>query len=210
MQEILQIVFLSLAVSISAVIIATFIGLPFGILISLKEFKLKKLVITFLNTWIALPAVTIGLLVYIFLSRKGPFGIFRLLYTPYAIIIAQSILALPIVISLSISSIRNSGREIIETCVSLGATELQSIVAVIKEFRFGLVTAITTAFARVVGETGMTLMVGGNIKGFTRVMTTAIALETMKGNFEFAIILGAILVFIALIVNLFLQYLHGN
>jgi len=209
-KEILEIAFLSIFVSGSATIIAGVFGILFGVFIAIKEFKLKRFVIGFLNTWLAFPAVVIGLLVYIFLSRRGPFGTFGFLFTPYAIVIAQAILALPIISALTVSALKNSSYDVKNLAYSLGANNFQMVFTIIKESRFAFLTAIITAFARVIGETGMTLMVGGNIKGSTRVLTTAISLETMKGNFEFGIALGVVLLFVALLVNIFLQLIQGK
>jgi len=209
-KEILEIVFLSLLVSGSATIFAGLIGIPAGIFIALKEFRYRRLIIGFINTWMAVPAVVIGLLVYIFLSRKGPLGIFGFLFTPYAIVIAQTILALPIITALTLSALKNIANDIRDIAYSLGANRQQMIFTIIKEGKFAFLTAIITGFSRLIGETGMTLMVGGNIKGATRVLTTAISLETMKGNFEFGIALGVILVFVALVINVCLQALQGK
>lgn len=209
-KEILEIALLSVFVSGSATIIAGIFGISIGIFIAINDFKFRRFVVGFLNTWLALPAVIIGLLVYIFLSRRGPFGSFGFLFTPYAIVIAQSILALPIVSALTVSALKNSSKDIKNLAYSLGAGRIQMVFTIIKESRFAFLTAIITAFSRVIGETGMTLMVGGNIKGATRVLTTAISLETMKGNFEFGIALGVVLLFVALIVNIVLQIFQGK
>ncbi|MEW6556479.1 MAG: ABC transporter permease [Elusimicrobiota bacterium] len=209
-KEILEIVFISLLVSGSATIIASFFGIPIGIFVALKEFKLRRFIIGLFNTWLAIPAVVIGLLVYIFLCRKGPLGVFGFLFTPYAIIIAQSILALPIIIALTVSALKNIAKDIKDLAYSLGASRLQMALTVVKEQKFAFLTAIITGFSRIIGETGMTLMVGGNIKGATRVLTTAISLETMKGNFEFGIALGVVLIFVALMLNIILQIVQGK
>ncbi|MFH0947699.1 MAG: ABC transporter permease [Elusimicrobiota bacterium] len=209
-KEIVEIVLLSLSVSGSATIVAGFFGIPIGIFISAKEFRYRRFIIGLINTWLALPAVLIGLLVYIFLSRRGPLGEFGFLFTPYAIIIAQSILATPIIVALTIAALKNIAKDIKDVSYSLGANRFQMIATILKEGKFALITAIITAFARVIGETGMTLMVGGNIKGATRVLTTAISLETMKGNFEFGIALGVVLIIVAILLNIILQLLQGK
>lgn len=209
-REIAEIVFLSLAVSGAATVAAVVIAAPVGLFLSLREFKLKRVVIGALNTLMAIPSVLIGLLVYLFISRKGPLGSFGFLFTPYAIIIAQTVLAAPIVTALLASGLKNIAANARDASYSLGANRFQMILAVIKEGRFAFLTAVITGFSRVVGETGMTLMVGGNIKGLTRVMTTAISLETMKGNFELGIALGIVLLFVALTVNFFLQIIQGK
>lgn len=209
-KEILEIALLSVFVSGSATIIAGIFGISIGIFIAINDFRFRRFIVGFLNTWLALPAVIIGLLVYIFLSRRGPFGSFGFLFTPYAIVIAQSLLALPIVSALTVSALKNSSKDVKDIAYSLGASKLQMIFTIIKESRFAFLTAIITAFSRIIGETGMTLMVGGNIKGATRVLTTAISLETIKGNFEFGIALGVVLLFVALIVNIVLQIFQGK
>lgn len=209
-KEVAEIVFLSLVVSGSATVIAGLAGIPAAIYISLKEFKLRRPLIGIINTWLALPAVLIGLLVYIFLSRRGPLGFFGFLFTPYAMVIAQAILATPIITALTISALKNVSKEIRDVAYSFGATPFRMVLTVVREARFSFLTAIIAAFSRVIGETGMTLMVGGNIKGSTRVLTTAISLETMKGNFEIGIALGIILLFVAILLNVALQYIQGK
>ena len=201
----IQIVLLSIAVSGSATIIATISGITLATLISIHNFRPKQFVIAIINTWMAIPAVLIGLLVYILTNRKGVIGFLDLLFTPSAIIIAQTILATPIVCSLTISALRQVAREVREIALSLGATNFQSILLVLREAKIAIFTAIITAFGRIVGETGAAIVVGGNIKGYTEVMSTAIAIETLKGNFEFALKLGAVLFAVGLIVNIFLQ-----
>jgi len=209
-KEIIEIVGLSILVSGSATIIAGIFGIPIGLYLACKEFRFKRLVIVLLNTWLALPAVLIGLLVYIFLSRRGPAGTLGLLFTPYAIILAQAILATPIISALCLSALKGMAKEIRDVCYSLGANRFQTVFLLIKEGKFAFLTAIITGFSRIIGETGMTLMVGGNIKGETRVMTTTIALETMKGNFEIGIAIGVVLLSVAVIINLLLQIIQGK
>ncbi len=209
-KEIIEIVFLSLIISGTATLIAGLLAIPTAIFLALKEFRYRRVVIGFLNTWLALPAVVLGLLVYIFLSRRGPCGQLGFLFTPYAMIIAQAVLATPIITALTLSALKNIAKETKDIAYSLGANRIQMVSTIIKEGKFAFLTAIITGFSRVVGETGMTLMVGGNIKGATRVLTTVIALETMKGNFELGIALGLVLIFVALILNIILQILQGK
>jgi len=206
--EILEIVGLSLFVSGCGLILSTCLGLTLGFFlaqINLSPNRFSTLLVNILHTWMALPAICIGLLVYLFFTRQGPLGSLGLLYTPQVMILAQGILATPIVASLSFVAFKQLGKEVRETILSLGANYLQMVLMLIKEARFALLAALITAFARIIGETGMTLLVGGNIKGYTRVMTTAIALETMKGNFELGIALGIILLIVAFIINFCLQ-----
>jgi tungstate transport system permease protein len=209
-KEIIEIVVISLLVSGSATIIAGVVGIPIGVYLALKEFKFKRAIIIIINTWLALPAVLIGLLIYIFLSRRGPLGTFGFLFTPYALIIAQTILATPIICALSLSALKGIAKDVKDISYSLGANRFQTALILIKEGKFAFLTSVITGFSRVIGETGMTLMVGGNIKGETRVMTTAIALETMKGNFEIGIAIGIVLLFVAVIINIILQIVQGK
>jgi tungstate transport system permease protein len=205
-RELLGIIFLSLQVSGSAIIIVTLIGLPFSALLGFKTFPLKGLTISILNTFMGLPPVVVGLFLYLLLSRSGPLGFLALLYSPAAMIIAQSILAFPIVTSLSHSAIVSIDPVIRQASKTLGATGLQVSLTVIKEARYGIMSGVVAAFGRVMAEVGAILIVGGNIAGYTRVMTTTIALETDKGNFELALALGLILLSISLLVN---TILHG-
>lgn len=199
--ELLGIIFLSLKVSGTALVVATLVGLPLAALLGFRKFPLKGLFISVLNTFMGLPPVVVGLFVYLLLSRSGPLGFMALLYTPIAMIIAQTILAFPIVSSLSHSAIVSVDPIIKQASMTLGATPLQVSLAVIREARYGIMAGIMAAFGRVMAEVGAILIVGGNIAGFTRVMTTTIALETDKGNFELALALGIILLSISLAIN---------
>jgi tungstate transport system permease protein len=199
--ELLGIILLSIRVSGTALVVATLAGLPLAALLGFRKFPLKGLVISVLNTFMGLPPVVVGLFVYLLLSRSGPLGFMALLYTPAAMIIAQSILAFPIVSSLSHSAIVSVDPIIKQASMTLGATPFQISVTIIKEARHGIMAGIIAAFGRVMAEVGAILIVGGNIAGFTRVMTTTIALETDKGNFELALALGIILLTISLLIN---------
>ena len=158
----------------------------------------------------AIPAVLIGLLVYILVTRRGLLGFLGLLFTPWAMVMAQAVLAFPIITALSLSALKGVAKETKDLAFSLGATPFQMSLAIIRQGKFAFLTAVIAGFSRVIGETGMSLMVGGNIKGETRVMTTAISLETMKGNFELGIALGLVLLLVALLLNIFLQLLQGK
>lgn len=206
--ELLAIISLSVRVSGAALVIATLLGLPLSALLGFRKFPLKGLMISMLNTFMGLPPVVVGLFVYLLLSRSGPLGFMSLLYTPAAMIIVQSILAFPIVTSLSHSAISSVDPIIRQASLSLGATPLQASVTIIREARYGIMSAIIAAFGRVIAEVGAILIVGGNIAGFTRVMTTTIALETDKGNFELALALGLILLCISLLINLILHFVQ--
>ncbi len=209
-RELLAIVSLSLLVSGSATLISSALAIPLGLWLSLKEFRGKRLLVGLINTWLALPAVLIGLLVYMLINRSGMLGALGLLFTPGAMIVAQAILALPIITALSLAAAKGVARDTRDLALSLGASRWQTALAIIGEGRFAFLTAIIAGFSRVIGETGMTMMVGGNIKGATRVMTTAIYLETTKGNFETGIALGIVLLAVALALNFLLQLLQGK
>jgi len=202
--ELLQIILLSLEVSGTALIIAIMTGLPVGAIIGLKKFFGRQLIITILNTFMGLPPVVVGLFLYLLLSRSGPFGFLSLLYSPTAMIIAQAILAFPIVAALTHSAIIKVDPVIRLAAKTLGATPLQISLTVIKEARYGIMAGIIAALGRVMAEVGAILIVGGNIAGYTRVMTTTIAMETDKGNFELAMALGIVLLLISLIINFFM------
>jgi tungstate transport system permease protein len=204
-EELLGIIFLSLQISGMALIIATALGLPVGALVGLRKFTGRGLTISLLNTFMGLPPVVVGLFVYLLLSRSGPLGFLSLLYTPSAMIIAQTILAFPIVASLCHSAIVAVDPIIRQASVTLGATPYQAAITIVKEARYGIMSGIIAGFGRLTAEVGAILIVGGNIAGFTRVMTTTIALETDKGNFELAIALGIILLTLSLIVNMALH-----
>jgi len=199
--QLFGIILLSLKVSGAALIIATLLGIPLGALLGLAIFPGRNFAVSVMNTFMGLPPVVVGLFVYLVLSRKGPLGFMGLLYTPSAMIIAQTILALPIVVSLSRSAIASVDPIIRLASRTLGATPGQETLAVLHEARYGIISAIVAAFGRVMAEVGAILIVGGNIAGYTRVMTTTIALETDKGNFELALALGIILLMLSFVVN---------
>ncbi len=199
--ELFGIIFLSLKVSGFALLFATVLGLPFGAIVGLKKFPGRALAVSLMNTFMGLPPVVVGLFVYLMLSRRGPMGFLGLLYTPSAMIIAQTILAVPIVTALCYSAIVSVDPIIRQAARTLGATPLQETAALIREARYGILSAIIAAFGRVSAEVGSILIVGGNIAGYTRVMTTTIALETDKGNFELALALGIILLLLSFIIN---------
>lgn len=202
--ELLQIVFLSLRISVVAIIIASLLGVPLGTLLGLKPEKQTRLINKIIFTFMGMPPVVAGLIIYLLLSRSGPFGVLGLLYTPSAMIMAQVFLATPIITGLTLVGIRAKGGEIEETARSLGAGSALAAWTVVRESRIAILGAIITGFSRVIAEVGAVMIVGGNIAGRTRVMTTAIVLETRRGNFEFAIGLGIILLLLAFIINSFL------
>ncbi|MDX9714646.1 MAG: ABC transporter permease [Dissulfurispiraceae bacterium] len=199
--ELLGIIFLSLKVSGAALFMSAVIGIPSGAFLSLKKFPMRSAVVSLLNTFMGLPPVVVGLFLYLLLSRSGPLGFMSLLYTPYAMTIAQTVLSLPIVMSLTYAAVSSVNPIIRMSARSLGADNFQTAVTIIKEARMGIMAAVIAAFGRVIAEVGAILIVGGNIAGLTRVMTTAIAMETDKGNFELALALGIILLSLSLIIN---------
>jgi tungstate transport system permease protein len=207
-KELLGIIFLSIKVSGTALVAATLLGLPVSAFLGFKRFPLRGAVISVLNTFMGLPPVVVGLFVYLLLSRSGPLGFLALLYTPTAMIVAQTILAFPIVASLSHSAIVSVDPIIRQASMTLGATPFQVSLAIIREARYGITSAVIAGLGRVMAEVGAILIVGGNIAGFTRVMTTTIALETDKGNFELALALGIILLSISLLINLALYFVQ--
>ena len=202
--ELLKIIFLSLKVSGLALVISTAIGLSLSTLLSFKKIPLRGIIISLMNTFMGLPPVVVGLFVYLILSRSGPLGFMGLLYTPSAMVTAQTILAFPIVASLCHSAIISVDPIIKQSSMTLGATPLQMTVTIMREARYGIMSGIIAALGRVMAEVGAILIVGGNIAGYTRVMTTTIALETDKGNFELALALGIILLTLSLIINIIL------
>lgn len=208
-KEVFSIVLLSFEVSFTATIFAFFLSLPLILLLTFKNFAGKRIIVVVINSFLSIPAVLIGLLIYLFLSRRGPLGILGLLYTPWAMVLAQTILASPIISALGFSALKSVSSSVRDTAFTLGATRLQMVATIFKEARYPLMAALIMGFSRVIGETGMTLMVGGNLKGMTRVMTTAIALGTAKGEFELCIILGIILFIVAIILNIIFQTLQG-
>ena len=196
-----EIVSLTLQVSLSAVTLATLLALPLGGAMALLRFPGRRALIILFNTFMGLPPVVVGLLVYLLLSRSGPLGGLGLLFTPQAMIIAQCILVVPIVASLSRQVLEGLWEEYGEQLHSLGSTRMRSLGTLIVEGRFALITVILAGFGRVIAEVGAVLIVGGNIAHVTRVMTTAIALETSKGDLALALALGLILITLSLMVN---------
>ncbi len=208
--ELISIASVSLKVSFISTIIATLIGVPLGFAIGSNDFYGKRLVAIILNTLMALPTVVIGLFVYTLLSRQGPLGSLGLLYTQTAMVIGQSILATPIIAALTMGAIANIDRRITMTALTLGATKIQTMITVLTESRSVIVAAIVAGFGRVFAEVGISMMVGGNIKLYTRNLTTAIALETNKGEFALGIALGIILLVIACCINIVFHWFQSK
>src|SRR5204862_2146888 len=196
-----EIVALSLAVSLSAVLIATILGLPLGAAIAVGRFPGRHALVVLLNALMGLPPVVVGLAVYLLLSRAGPLGSLGLLFTPGAMVVAQTILILPIVAALARQAIEDAWREYEEQLRSLGAGRMSAALTLLWDTRFSLLTTILAGFGRAAAEVGAVMIVGGNIDGVTRVMTTTIALETSKGDLPLALGLGMILIAIVIAVN---------
>lgn len=209
-REVYEIMFLSLKVSGIAVLIGALLGVPSGATIGLKEFFGKRFLVSIVNTLMGLPPVVVGLLVYLLLSTSGPLGVFQLLYTPEAMIIAQLIMVIPIVMGVTISSVSSVGKAIREKALSLGATNWQMTLKVLREGRLGILTALIVSFGAAISEVGAVMIVGGNIRWATRVLTTAIVFETELGEFGLAIALGLILLLLAFTINWILTYLQWS
>ena len=186
----------------SSTLIATLIFIPVGSLIYFHDFPGKGALVYVIQTLYSVPTVFVGLLVFITLSKDGPLGGLGLLFTPQAIVIGHVVLISPIVTGLTVSALRGVAPEIKDTALSLGANRLQTIFTIVREAKYGVSTAVLLAFGRAVSEIGLAIIVGGNIRGYTRTLTTAMSLETSIGNFELAMALGIILVFLALVVNI--------
>lgn len=197
----MAIVRLSLLVSLSAVAVAALIGIPLGAWIALTRFPGRNGVIVLLNALMGLPPVVVGLLVYLLLSRSGPLGSWGILFTPQAMVVAQTILVLPIIAALARQTIEDLSVEYREELLALNVGPVGRIVTLIADARFSLLTAFLAGFGRAAAEVGAVIIVGGNIDGFTRTMTTAIALETSKGDLPLAIGLGIVLISLVIVVN---------
>ena len=196
----------SLRFSLSSALIACVPGIPLGVLIALKRFRGRRALLAVLNTLMALPTVVVGLVVYSLISRSGPLGGMGLLFTPRAVVIGQAILAFPIVVSMTASGLSNLDPLFPEVLTTLGASRRGIFWMTLREARGAVLSASLAAFGRVVGEVGAAMMLGGNIRGYTRTITTAIALETSKGEFELGLALGIILMITSLGVNVILHW----
>ncbi|MDD3295428.1 MAG: ABC transporter permease [Geobacteraceae bacterium] len=199
--EVLSITWLSLKVSGIATLISVGIGISCGMIVALTRFPGKKFVVSVVNTGMGLPPVVVGLFVTVFLWRNGPLGFLDILYTPTAIIIAQAVIATPIVMGISIAALQNLPAKLRLQILSLGATRMQMVMILVKEARLPLMAAVMAGFGGVISEVGASIMVGGNIKGYSRVLTTATVMETGKGEFATAFALSIILLLLVFIVN---------
>ena len=202
--EVMSITWLSLKVSGTATLISLFIGIGIGTAVALSSFPGRQIVVGLINTGMGLPPVVVGLFVTIFLWRNGPFGSLEILYTPMAIIIAQAIIATPIVMGITLAAMQQLPQKLRLQILALGATRFQMVWLLIKEAKLSLMAAVMAGFGGVISEVGASIMVGGNIKGYTRVLTTATVMETSKGNFDVAIALSVILLLFAFAINMVL------
>jgi tungstate transport system permease protein len=213
--ELQNIVLLSLQVSGVALIFSTLIGIPLGMFLGLKRFIGRRLLSALLFTGMGFPPVVIGLVVYTFLSRSGPLGQLNwpwlpTLFTPSAMMLAQTIIAFPLVAGFTMAAVMGVDPQLRQQVLSLGATSRQASITVLMEARIGVIVAVIAGFGRLIAEVGAVILVGGNIDGRTRVLTTAIVLETRRGNFELALSLGAVLLTITFLANLALMRLQGK
>jgi len=206
--EVMEIAGRSLIISLSSALLASLLCLPLAGLIHFNQFPGKRILISLIQTFFSLPTVAVGLFVFVLFSRAGPLGGLNLLFTPTVMVLGQMILITPILLGLTVSALRGVDRTILDTARSLGASRMQMMVLTIREARFAVMAAVILGFGRAISEVGIALMVGGNIRGFTRVITTAISLETSKGDLELSIALGIILILIALIINILLNRLQ--
>jgi tungstate transport system permease protein len=205
-----EVVLRSLAISGSALVLATAVAVPIGIAVALGRFRLRLPVILLLNTGLALPPVVVGLAVYLLLSRSGPLGVLELLYSPAAMVLAQVILAGPYIAAVTVAAVEAVPADVRLQARGIGASRLRALALHVREARWSLVAAVAAGFGAIVSEVGAAMIVGGNILGRTRVMTTTIVLETRRGNFGVAIALGAILLLLALAVNAGLLAIAGR
>ncbi|MFC1905157.1 ABC transporter permease [Chloroflexota bacterium] len=203
--EVMEIAGRSLRISVTSTLLASLVCLPLSSLIHFNRFPGKRSLISLIQTFYGIPTVTVGLFVFVLFSRAGPLGGLNLLFTPIVMVLGQMILITPILLGLTISALSGVDKAILDTARSLGASSFQVAVVVLREARFAVIATIIMGFGRAISEIGIALMVGGNIKGFTRIITTAISLETSKGDLELSIALGIILIFIALVINIVLS-----
>ena len=202
--DLFDIVVLSLKVSLTALIISSLIGLPFAAICSVTNFRIKNIILLLINSLMGLPPVFVGLVLYILFSNSGPLGFFQILYTPSVMIIAQVVLILPIIISLSFEVLNKIHKEYDEMLRSLNVNKAQKVITLLYDARYHLTTTILAGLGRAMSEVGAIIIVGGNIAHYTRVMTTTIALETSKGNLKVALSLGIILIILSLLLNFFI------
>ena len=203
--EVLEIAGRSLMISLTSASLASLICIPLGSLIHFHHFPGKRILINIIQTFFSIPTVSIGLFVFVLFSRAGPLGGLGIMFTPTVMVIGQMILITPILLALTISALSGVDKTVLDTALSLVASNFHTMVVVLREARYAVVAAVIMGFGRAISELGLALMVGGNIRGFTRIITTAISLETSKGDLELAMALGIILVVLALVINIALN-----
>lgn len=206
--EVVGIAFLSLKISGTATLISLVLGISVGATVALTRFPGRRIAVSLINTGMALPPVVVGLFVTIFLWRNGPLGFLGILYTPLAMILAQAIIATPIVMGISLAALQQLPVKLRLQILALGATRLQMVRILVKEARLSLLAAVMAGFGGVISEVGASIMVGGNIKGYSRVLTTATVMETGRGNFDVAISLSILLLLLAYLINLILTQIQ--
>ena len=199
--EVVEIAGRSLRISATAAVLASLVCIPIGSFIHFHRFPGKRILVNIIQTFFSVPTVVIGLFVFVIFSQAGPLGGTNLLFTPTVMVIGQMVLIAPVLVGLTISALSGVDKAILDTATSLGANSLQNLVVVLKEARYAVMVAVIMGFGRAISEVGLALMVGGNIKGFTRTITTTISLETSRGELELSIALGIILIFLALTIN---------
>ncbi len=209
--EVYEIIFLSLGLSLTSTCLSACIGIPLGLILGVKDYRFKPQVSRVLYTCMSLPPVVVGLLVAIFLSRSGPFGSWQLMFTPGAMVIAQMFLVTPIIAGILFNNAKQHGKEIKDFGKTMGAGPIDLLMLLIKEMRTALLVAVVTGFGRAISEVGAVMIVGGNIKHHTRVMTTYIAMNNSMGNYASAIAMGLVLLLISFVVNAFLyRFIEGE
>ncbi|MFQ6016477.1 MAG: ABC transporter permease [Anaerolineae bacterium] len=208
--ELVRVVFLSLRVTGTALIISTLVGIPIGSWLGLTRFPGRRLTIAFLYTGMGLPPVVVGLFVYLILSHSGPLGFLSWLFTPRAMIMAQAIISFPLVAGFTMAAVMSVDPNLRQQVLSLGATSWQATLTILGEARLGVLVSIIAGFGSIISEVGAVMLVGGNIQGSTRVLTTAIVLETRKGSFDLAMALGIVLLSLSFLANTALLRLQGG
>jgi tungstate transport system permease protein len=206
--EVMGVTLLSLQISGTATLISLLVGISVGTTVALAEFPGRKFVVSLINTGMGLPPVVVGLFVTIFLWRNGPLGFLEILYTPAAMILAQAVIATPIVMGITLAAIQALPKNLRLQILALGATRIQMVWILVKEAKLPLLAGVMAGFGGVISEVGASIMVGGNIKGYSRVLTTATVMETSRGNFDIAIALGIILLLLAYLINLVLTHIQ--
>jgi tungstate transport system permease protein len=207
-KEVMGVTILSLQISGTATLISLFVGISVGTTVALAEFPGRKFVVSLINTGMGLPPVVVGLFVTIFLWRNGPLGFLGILYTPAAMILAQAVIATPIVMGITLAAIQALPRNLRLQILALGATRIQMVWILVKEAKLPLLAGVMAGFGGVISEVGASIMVGGNIQGYSRVLTTATVMETSRGNLDIAIALGIILLLLAYFINLVLTHIQ--